>query len=374
MGNSFRGSKEWKIDIMAGERFSSIVEQPEGNRLTSLSGYERNVLFLNQRGKQFTDVSRISGADNIADCRTFVYWDYDRDGWLDMAVVNSNSPLLSIYHNDIGQSEKEDYGNMIGLRLVGGNRSSEPSHTQACRDGYGAKVRVDLSDMTLVREHRCGEGFAGQNSATMVIGIGSHREARLVEVRWPSGQTQEISNVTSGTLLTVYQDAAESPDGSGFLSQPYRSPGASTSVVAKYARVDESMNLDLPGSSSSSRLRMYTTMATWCASCKKQIPQLAFLKSQFDNQELVMYGVPVDRSDDLEKLEQYRSTYDPAYELLTGLSASHRSQIKRILDKTTPLEALPSSIIIDAAGRVLKSFVGVPTSSELKKLLSNDSL
>ena len=359
---------------MAGERFSPIVEQPEGNRLTSFSGYERNVLFLNQRGKQFTDVSRISGADNIADCRTFVYWDYDRDGWLDMAVVNSNSPLLSIYHNDIGQSEKEDDGNMIGLCLVGGNRSSEPSYTQACRDGYGAKVRVGLSNVTLVREHRCGEGFAGQNSATMVIGIGSHREARFVEVRWPSGQTQEISNVTSGTLLTVYQDAAESPDGSGFLSQPYRSPDASTSMVAKHARVNESMNLDLPGSASSPRLRMYTTMATWCASCKKQIPQLAFLKSQFDNQELVMYGVPIDRSDDLEKLEQYRSTYDPAYELLTGLSASHRSQIKRILDKTTPLEALPSSIIIDAAGRVLKSFVGVPTASELRKLLLNDSL
>ena len=87
-----------------------------------------------------------------------------------------------------------------------------------------------------------------------------------------------------------------------------------------------------------------------------------------------MYGVPIDRSDDLEKLEQYRSTYDPAYELLTGLSASHRSQIKGILDRTTPLEALPSSIIVDAAGRVLKSFVGVPTASELRKLLLNDSL
>jgi len=44
----------------------------------------------------------------------------------------------------------------------------------------------------LIREYRCGEGFAAQNSSTLLIGIGDHPSASRVTVRWPSGKTSQV--------------------------------------------------------------------------------------------------------------------------------------------------------------------------------------
>ena len=59
---------------------------------------------MNQAGKQFADVSLVSGLDNPADSRGFVLFDYDRDGQQDIALVNANDPLLNLYHNQIDQA------------------------------------------------------------------------------------------------------------------------------------------------------------------------------------------------------------------------------------------------------------------------------
>ena len=93
---TFRASKDWKDEEQIAGNEEFVLDEGGGQKqLHSFSGYERNCLFLNRAGKQFTDVSLISGLDNIADGRTFVYWDYDRDGWQDIALVNANSPLLN---------------------------------------------------------------------------------------------------------------------------------------------------------------------------------------------------------------------------------------------------------------------------------------
>jgi hypothetical protein len=34
-----------------------------------------------------------------------------------------------------------------------------------------ARVKADLGDTKLIREHRCGDGWSTQNSATMIVGI-----------------------------------------------------------------------------------------------------------------------------------------------------------------------------------------------------------
>lgn len=365
---SFRDSSQWKIDIFKGERSSAHVEQPDGSkRITSLSGYERNVLFLNDRGQRFLNLSSVSGADNIADGRTFVIWDYNRDGWQDMAIVNANSPLLSIYRNEVGELDERGNGQMIALQFVGGNRTGQSTPHAACRDGYGVKVTVKLDGQELLREHRCGEGFAGQNSATMVVGMGVHRVASLVEVRWPAGRVQRIENVAAGTLLTVHEDPEELSDGAGFVSEPYRRPATRVEQVAER---DAPTTLQLNrGIDTSSRLSMYTTMATWCDACKSQLPQLSRLRDRFHERELSMVGVPIDGEDDADKLDIYRDTYQPAYQLLTGLDETDRREITAVLREATDVEALPSTVVTDMSGQVLKAFVGVPTVSELKDLL-----
>ena len=200
---------------------------------SSFSGYERNHLFVNQGGKAFVDRSGVSGLDALGDSRSFAVLDYNRDGWPDIGLVNANAPLFELFRNELGSWRMADRRKMLALRFVGGNQKAHPNPGRSCRDGYGAVVTVELGGKRLVREHRCGEGFAAQNSSTLLIGIGDHPAASRVSVCWPSGHAQYIHNVAAGTLLTAYEDPAQAPDKKSFYGEPYRIEGkSSTSATA----------------------------------------------------------------------------------------------------------------------------------------------
>ena len=222
---SFRLSEAWR-------RSSGGAQRPEidsrlagvekrGDRIVvhSLSGKERNHYFTNRGGKEFTDLSAISGLDNVADSRGWALLDYDRDGWQDVALVNANEPLFNLYHNNMPTSGMR--GGTIAVKFVGGNQTSAPS-AYACRDGYGAVLTAALGDITLTREHRCGDGFASQHSAVMMLGLGDRKEAKSITIRWPSGKTATAANIAEGTLLTCYENPADSPDGAAFTRGQWR--------------------------------------------------------------------------------------------------------------------------------------------------------
>ena len=183
----------------------------------SLSGYQRNRLFLNiADGRDFIDVSGLSAADSPANGRAFAILDFNRDGRTDLAIVNANEPLCQLFAN------RSAAGHMLALRFVGGNDRDASSREWSARDGYGVQVEVDVGGKTLLREHRAGEGFSAQNSATLIVGLGAHRQADVVRIRWPSGRIRHLEDIAAGTLLTVYENPRHSPTGAGFVAAPYR--------------------------------------------------------------------------------------------------------------------------------------------------------
>ena len=184
----------------------------------SLSGYQRNRLFLNVEGRDFIDLSGLSAADSPADGRAFATLDFDRDGRIDLAIVNANEPLCELFAN------RSKAGHILALRFVGGNERDEVSREWSVRDGYGVSVEVDVGGKTLLREHRAGEGFSAQNSATLIVGLGAHLRADAVRVRWPSGRTQRTTDVEAGVLLTAYENSRHSPTGAAFVTAPYYVP------------------------------------------------------------------------------------------------------------------------------------------------------
>ena len=384
LGKSFRRSEGWKTDAFSGEKAPELDHRvqdggrvEDGKFLThSHSGHERNHLFLSSAGTEFTDISTVSGLDSIADSRGFVLWDYDRDGWQDIALVNANAPLLNVYRNQIGslqQSGGDQMGKMIAVRLVGGNVAANPSTTYGPRDGYGAKINVSLADLTIQREHRCGDGFAVQNSNTMIVGIGDCDRVESVEVVWPSGRTQTTGKLAAGTLLTVYENPSDAPDPNGFVTQPYVVDLSTVAIRPESPTETQTLTLSgvqstLHDSSDPSRLKMYTTMATWCAACKRLQPQLDHLRAYHPNDELEMYGVPVDTSDTSEKLHAYMTTYQPPYELVWELTEQERAKVERLIGRAIKGSALPSTVITDSGGKVLHIFAGVPTVSDLGRL------
>lgn len=204
---SFRSDKVWQTDPESG------AAAPSQDRLTyyygpdyhrhPYSGSERNKLFLNLGGEEFADLSGISGADSIADSRSWVSIDYDRDGWNDIALVNANSPLLNLYRNQIGLGPDSAGRGWIKLRLVGGARPGGPSSEWSNRDAVGAAVEVRVGERRLRRVRQLGEGLAAQNSATLTVGIGAATAADSISVTWPSGRTTSSGRVESGTTLTL---------------------------------------------------------------------------------------------------------------------------------------------------------------------------
>lgn len=331
----------------------------------SFSGLERNHLFWNGGGDRFEDVSGISGLDSIADGRGFALFDYDRDGWQDVALVNTNAPFLEIFRNRIG--EIGGRGRSIALRLVGGNSRAAPSDGFSNRDGVGAIVSVRVGDRTLVRERRGGEGFAAQNSSTLIVGIGERAAADAVTVTWPSGRIQETGEVPAGTLLTVYEDPARAPQGLAFHREAWRRTGAPPEVLPGEVPVSLALGNGKPAARPA--LGLYTTMATWCPACKRNIPQVRALREAFSDSDLALFGVPIDAEDSPEMLAAYDAEYAPGYELLVGAPRGEIERVQSLVEAEFARDVLPTSFLTDGDGRVLRIVAGVPTISQVRELL-----
>jgi hypothetical protein len=48
-------------------------------------------------------------------------------------------------------------------------------------------------------------GYASSSAGPAHFGLGSNKSVALVEIRWPSGITQELRNVTADRILKVQE-------------------------------------------------------------------------------------------------------------------------------------------------------------------------
>lgn len=373
---SFRFSPEWKrtsapdsAGPMIDARLAGVERHGDKVLVHSLNGNERNRYFANRAGRSFADISALSGLDNPADSRGFAILDYDRDGWQDIALVNANQPLFNLYHNEMGTTGLS--GGVIAIRFVGGNRAASPSKGFGCRDGYGARVVVDLGDEKITREHRCGDGWSTQNSPTMMVGIGSHTNVVSLTVKWPFGRTTTTQGVPEGTLLTVYENPEDGPTNDPVERTTYRVKASERRMapinreVFPIAAVDSSAK---PGAS----LRVYTTFSTSNQPYKENLPRLQHVRAELGPEGVDIIAVPIDDTDDNQKLADYNREYRPSTRLIR-IAVSQRAGAAAAFAKVFGAEPpLPSSVITDSSGHVLATQPGVPGISALRKMLRRD--
>lgn len=379
LDRSFRGSEAWGATSFSENdplslSVAALSRQSRRSGIkhysNSISGHEQNKLFLNQGGTSFLDASTVSGVDSDDDGRCFVIWDYDRDGRQDLALVNANAPLLTLFRNRMGEISGTHAGRVLAFRFVGANRSPEPRPGTSPRDGFGARVIVQAGGQTIHREFRCGTGFAAQNGPVLLVGVGDVPRVDRVTVRWPSGAEAALSDVEAGQLLVAYEDPSASPDASGLERRPYARLGGPIGAAAPTANAAVLDLTAVAPAASSDEVRLYVSMATWCAACAKQLPRLSRLREQFGGRRVRLFGVPVDEEDDGAKLAEYVAKKAPAYELLSALTPEARARFTKATKRLLPQEVLPSTIATDAHGRVLGAWTGVPTVSDIETLLS----
>ena len=345
------------------------------------SGGERNhVFFGGFPGHQFQDLSGITGLDDPGDGRSFALLDYDRDGWLDMALGSPGAPRLRLLRNGMGDRTRSGF---VALRFVGGNKTPEPSKEWSARDGFGTAVELDLGEgARIYREQQPESGYLAQHSSTMIVGIGDRDTVASVRVRWLSGKNQKSSEIPAGMLVTVYENPADSPTGESFTLEPYaKAPNAlmtqasspdfwKTRLLPTKERASHLVVLHEGERQRSERgLTLITTMATWCTACVTELPEFRRLRQAFGQDELAMFSVPVDGEDSKEMLQSWLAEYTPPYELLTGIAKSEIDKVNSTILTELRAEAVPATFVTDATGQVLIARWGVPSVSDLRKLL-----
>lgn len=364
-GEESKDIEVWRRDLLTGRAASDVerYELPDARQAKmSFSGSERNKLFM-KVGEKFRDLSGLSGLDTKLDSRNIAVFDYNRDGFQDFLVSNVNGQMLNVYRNGFSQFKGENH-NFVAVRFRGGNRQAKPIQGYCNRDGIGARAIVRAGELRIERELRCGEGFAAQNSSTLVIGIGRPQKAKSIEVVWPSGTSTVANDIPTGSVVTFFEDTSESENGLGYFIDVYEP------VVEKHSVVERSLAtfpLDDAIPDSEAQLTIVTTMATWCAACKSRLPQIARLSKELSNTVKIL-AIPIDEHDSPTRLRTYVETLNPAYELLP-LEQSQVAKFQKFVETKTGTTALPSTVVINVNGEVEGVFKGVPSLSELKQIL-----
>ncbi len=324
----------------------------------SLSGNERNRLFRNDGGGAFEDVSELSGADHVGDGRSFAVLDYDRDGWIDLAVVNANAPLLEVFRNQGALKRDPGSPGFVALRFVGSNWTSKPAPGKTARDGFGARAIVEAGERVLHREHRAGEGLAAQNSGTLVVGLGERQEVDRLVVRWPSGVEHASGPIAAGSLVTFYEAPSQSPTGHAVRVEPYARPAFNE----PRREVVREVRFDPASASDNSAVRLYAAAAQCKTSCASEVPQLQALREAFRPDELAMYSIP----------EVGLGTRPPVTLVpLSALSRSERLQIEGLLERTRPSPDRAATLLTNSTGVPLLTTLGTPTVSDVRRFLSS---
>ena len=231
---------------------------------------EMHSLFLNLDGRLFSDITVRSGMGPATRASVgfgVVFFDYDNDMQLDVAIANGNvmataarvragakyaqRNLLLRNTGDRFQEMKEQAGpgfspEMVSRALAAGdidndgdldllitNNNDRPNlllnegghgnailvraiGTNSNRSGIGTRLTLVAAGRRQVREVQSGSSYLTQNDLRAHFGLDQSSRAERLEIRWPGGSTEIVDNPPANNVITVRE-------GKGVVSKvPFR--------------------------------------------------------------------------------------------------------------------------------------------------------
>jgi enediyne biosynthesis protein E4 len=157
--------------------------------------YREPMLLARNTGKHFEDVSAQSGEvfQRPWVARGLAIGDLDNDGRID-AVVTTNDGPAHILHNDT-----QTNNHWIVLKLVG-HRSN--------RDAIGAEVKLVTPSGAQYATVTTASSYLSASDKRVHFGMGRQQVAPEIEIRWPSGIKQTLTNIAADQILEVDEPAA----------------------------------------------------------------------------------------------------------------------------------------------------------------------
>ena len=223
--------------------------------------FELNRLYHNNRDGTFTDDTYRSGIGNKAIHLSGVsmkFLDYDNDGWPDILQLNGAMlDNIQLYHSEVsykepllmfrnlgkGQFEKvsdslgrdftrpvagrglatADYDNDGDIDIATNNSGDYPSllrndggnanhwltvlliGTKSNRDGIGSSLKLSSDGTAHIEQAKGGTGYMSASDPRIHFGLGKSRKIDSLEVTWPSGQVDRLSNVAIDQIIAVQE-------------------------------------------------------------------------------------------------------------------------------------------------------------------------
>jgi hypothetical protein len=123
--------------------------------------------------------------------RGAAYGDINNDGAPDIAITTNAGPA-SLFLN------QGSTNHALRIKLVG---------TKSNRDGIGAVVQVKSTTTTQKQTLRSGSSYLSSSELILTFGLGVSSKADSIEVHWPSGATDHLTNINADQIITVRESA-----------------------------------------------------------------------------------------------------------------------------------------------------------------------
>ena len=139
-------------------------------------------LFRNLGADGFKDVTVDVGLDKIQlkEPRAIITGDYDNDGATDLLITQNHGPAV-LLRNEGGN---QNHWLRLALKGLADNKSAIGTKVEVFAGGNRQKFEIYGSN-----------GYLGQNSPYLTVGLGDAKQADVVRMLWPTGVLQDEINV-----------------------------------------------------------------------------------------------------------------------------------------------------------------------------------
>jgi len=152
---------------------------------------QHDTMFENAGGREFLDVSEQMGKDFLRTGyqRGAAFGDLNNDGFPDVVVTSLNEPPRILMNS-------ADSGNHWLVLDLRGRCSN--------RDAIGAKVKLTTAAGRVLYNHTAvSVGFISSSSKRVHFGLGSEKQIRSIEIEWPRGAIQQLTNIKPDALVKI---------------------------------------------------------------------------------------------------------------------------------------------------------------------------
>jgi len=179
----------WPDVLVANGHIDADIQRVQSNVKYAMPPH----LFRNNGKGKFEEVTKSLGLafSTPRVGRGAAYGDFNNDGRLDLLLSTNGGPVF-LFRNDAQGTAA--LNKSLRIKLIG---------TKSNRDGLGATVRVTSSGETQTQMLRSGSSYLSASELVLTFGLAQREKADSIEIHWPSGQMDRLSNVNAGQTITA---------------------------------------------------------------------------------------------------------------------------------------------------------------------------